>query len=91
MGTLDARAVTAAELADAYRDLGQTRAALATTRAQLWRQTSDLAVTERRETIAAETADLVAEVAILEGEVEALRVILNQQTSELEAEIHRGA
>ena len=87
---LDQRALTAAELAGVLVDLGQTRQAAITTRAEVWRQTAHLGVTERREECRAHVDDLEGEVAALEQEAEALRVKLAQIDAEL-AWSDRGA
>lgn len=69
----------AAELAATYRELGEARSGAITARADAWRNTSYLPVTERREETRAQTAQLDAEVVKLETEVEALKVELDAE------------
>lgn len=61
-------------LAAAIREAGMTRAAIATTKRDAWCGTTHLNVTERREEVSASVADLVAELANCDAEVDALRV-----------------
>lgn len=66
------------ELANTLRELGEARAGAIQARADAWRNTAYLPVTERREEIRAQTSQLDMEVVKLETEVEALRVELQQ-------------
>lgn len=78
MSDLSTRHATiSADLAGALRELGTLRAGVLTAGADLWRQTNGYAVTERKEIIRHQLADLHGEVATLETDVEALRVELN--------------
>lgn len=77
------RSSKAAELADAYRDLGETRRAISTSRRDVWDATAHLPVTERRETVTNAIAELHADAAVQEAEVEALRVELGQYDQQL--------
>lgn len=80
---LSRRGHLAADLVDAIRDLGETRAALVTVSASAWQGNPHLGVTERREQVKVDTADLASEVERQAAEVEALRV----QLGHLDAEI----
>lgn len=66
------------ELASTLRELGEARSGAIMSRADAWRNTAYLPVTERREETRAQTAQLDAEVVKLETEVEALKVELTQ-------------
>lgn len=73
---MDRHAEVSHLLAERHRELGSVRAAVINARAAMWEQTAHLNITERRETCSALTADLNADVATLEEEVNALRVEL---------------
>lgn len=68
------------QLADTIRELGMVRATITTTRADAWNAHAYLPVTERKETTSASIAQLVAEAANLEADVDALRVELAHVT-----------
>lgn len=65
------------DLAAELRSLGDWRARAIRVHAQTWENTTHLAVTERREVCRAAVAEDEAEVAKVQGEVDALRAELN--------------
>lgn len=75
----------ASELAATIRELGEARVHAVRARADGWRSTTHLSVTERREEIRCLTADMDTEVIRLEADVEALRVELDAELRKIEA------
>jgi len=65
------------DLALRLRVLGDTRAAAITNKASAWAETRHLPVTERREEVSNTIADLAADMAGQEMEIEAIRVELH--------------
>lgn len=72
------------ELAATIRELGEARVHAVRARADGWRMTSHMSVTERREEVRCSTADMDAEVIRLEADVEALRVELDAELRKVE-------
>lgn len=65
------------DLAATIRELGMVRSQLVLERSEVWLQTSDLGVTERRETVSAAVAQTAIQVEELDAEVRALQVELD--------------
>ena len=76
-GPLQLHTELSADLALRLRVLGDTRHAAITNRASAWAETRQLPVTERREEVSNSVADLNADIAGQEMEIEALRVELH--------------
>lgn len=77
---LDKHAELTNNLADTIRELASVKSALINNYAGIWNQTSDLSITERKETCRQQLADLYSEVATLEQEIEAIRAELDHLT-----------
>lgn len=65
------------QLVDAIREAGDMRRDLIQARGNLWRQTAGMSITERRETVTAQSDALAGEVERADADVQALRVELN--------------